>query len=195
MNEKTTLFQKSSPHFRPLTFNRFEAEAFVFYGEGQIYLKVDRGWLEHIDTTQYHYRSDVILFTTDEVKRAVRENLKRTDNYYVSGSRQYGNKGYVVYLHIRPEDLGEMKTSEDELTTSYTRFCSIPLSCSTKNALGVVIKRNSIVVVSNYRTEKRAFGVEVDNMAQALKEIDIDMPEDDIAKLLNAYTLTRKGKE
>lgn len=193
--------------FRPLKYEGRELHGIVFYGGGQVYYRVGQGWLENcpinpVCGTPSRGSRDVISITlADDVVRARKENLNRTDNY-VLPHENWHEKGWVLYIYLEspPKELGEFETDRTDEKVYYNSYIEIPLVCVSKEAKldndgKIVWERvtlNSVILKSGSRSEMTVLGSLLAEKMEELKSHDIKIHDDVLKKLLEKYDLVLK---
>lgn len=105
----------------------------VIYGNGKIYYTDERAELKSYELRQNRYGHDMLSTVTDrklisvqlrqEPKQARKENLNRTDNYFLLYERNYWPEiSKALYIHISEIDaqpLGDVLAMEDDEERNY----------------------------------------------------------------------------
>lgn len=188
--------KRNANWYRPYHANGADFEKIVFYGEGTIYLTVDRGWLEYAAGMERH-GADVIRLDLpcDKIARANKENLNRSDCYFMVGRRQYNfDKSYTLYIPIKPEDLGEFLAFETDDRRCYYRAWSIPMSGTVRDALGGEHEVTSIRETKWARDEKTPIGATAEKLSADFAELGVKVSDYDLVKVLQRYDVVAKSR-
>ncbi len=185
-----------------------EIAAIVLYGQGQAHYRIMQGWLTIVDdrfalNANFEYHANGIAL--DHLNRANKENLTRTDNYFVptkNGCRGSEPSKYVLYVHLdrAPEDLGEHEIIKGEQSQTFKSFIRVPLNVSIGrreadssgrfSTVEVLLK--SVTLCTGQRTVSTPFGEEVNRVVKEFEDKDIDVDSYTVAKLLKLYTFVPK---
>ena len=100
----------------------------VVYGDGVILYDNKEGYIEEYTIKDERLNSMYpgklnTLYLNNEIKRAIKENLNRKDNYILKYKNDYSfNSGYALYIHkdeINVEYLGEKIAMQSKTETNY----------------------------------------------------------------------------
>lgn len=129
-----TTIKRTSNCFRPLFCEGNEISRICLYNDTEE-LTIYHGWLEHQNNINEFYRSsDVVSISVDGVRRALKLNLSKKDNFFVKYSDDkagYRTTGRCLYLYV--PNLKKVKTLEieddDGLPVHSCDFYEVPLTC------------------------------------------------------------------
>ena len=201
---KTTIETKIS-WFRPYIIDGKELNHIVIYNDGKEVFKTVGGWFEHLGENKIRY--DVKRLTIGgEIKKAIKENLFRKDNYIIRDKEDTFQKRYILYIHeefIPVETIGEQLHFETPTKKQYhtlyklnvpnTRREISHLDKVTDKAIYEDTHHNYIIETGNYRTVKTNLGETVEELYNRFKEDNINISLYDTEKLLDKYNISIKS--
>ena len=117
-----------------------DIEKLVIYGHGKILYQIERNCFERcnltenkagekkVDTIYNGYLESIVL--SGEIKRALKENLDRKDNYTLNYKSEFSFKGTckALYIHeseIQVVDLGDVLAMETDEEKNYLHTCKL----------------------------------------------------------------------
>ena len=204
MTETKTAIERESSFFRPYYLPSGEQlEQIIVYSKGVIKYKCSCGWLECEE------RGDIIKFILNQRPvKANKENLNRTDNFYLCGKRDYKHdKGFILYLNADTENI-KIEVDPDfkerfktETSISYRKTGTLktanPMTYTKAKWKGeerttTEETTQEIRVFIDSKSERTPLGKRADQLGAELKELNIDIRAYEVEKLLEHYDLKRK---
>lgn len=162
-----------------------------FYSASGVWLTVDQGWIVNCPTNDRARGDDVKEIETSKPVKAIKENWKREDNYFMkhkSGFR-HDNYGVTLYIHLRPVLPQEVKVTETDVQADYAQCWNIPIRAILKDGTPVVFMRH---IGPNTRTAKTIFGQMVEDLGNALQLDGLDVENYLLTRLLRKWDIERK---
>lgn len=188
-------FINTQGFIRPYKWKNFEIGRIRFFDPQteKILYTTDQGWLE-----SGGYNSDIktLYFSTD-IKRKVKESLKVKFPYVLKDNEKGSvhRQKYLLYIPLTEStsgwsDKGELvKYSTEEDERIYHEY---EITLKGKTEKDNEIQPQTIKLYEYVRTEKKAFGNEVDKWLVEFETEGINIKYYELVQLLKKYNLTKK---
>ena len=189
--------------YRPLYVNGYQIEKYIFYSDGKILF-------EFGSCLECEKLGDILSMTITEPKKVNKVNLNRSDNFFITGRREYKfDKSFILYINvnlenIKIEDIPFKERWRDEFKITFYKFKKIILnkpfsyyerSLDENRKLKYVEtqkEKGEIILFDKIKNEKLELGLKKDKIFKQFKELNINISSYEIEKLLKNYTLIQK---
>jgi hypothetical protein len=137
---------------------------------------------------------EILLAAADRIfidtpKRAIKENLNRTDTYWMKHTERFGI-GEQCALYIYVPRFKEGTATEDHKTTiQHYRTVELPIKCGIQGSLQIC---DALKVREYLRSDETEFGKQVEMFKLGLEADGIDCDRFDIAKFLSLYNMPER---
>lgn len=196
MVENKITVQRNASWHRPCNFQGKEIDSIVIYSKGEILYQTRSGWLE--DDTK---RADVSMFKINQPSKAIKLNLNREDNFFMTGRRQYRfDKAYTLYINA---DLEGIKVNEgdwelDWETAFEKRFVKYTTIKFSEPVLlyGKSEFVSSIKTRSDFKTEDKELRKKAEELGVKLEELGFKgISKYDLEQAIEKYEINIDVKE
>lgn len=183
---KITL-QRHASWFRPYDLAGKEVGGIVIYACGNILYETGQGWLED-------NRADVHAITIEQPVKAVKVNLNRFDNFYVSKKKSYSNDSiYVLYINAQLENLDfglsvEKLDFKTDTQKHYRTYVEIKGLQHTKQDN---TQSRFLTVITTSRSENTSYGDKIKAATELLQKKKESVSTYEVEKCVEMYNKIR----